>query len=986
MIRRGFNQDRQSFLKMLLLSSSIALATSAWAQDESEDQEEDGQQSSNAELDKVTILGSRIKRTDIAGAQPVIVIDNSQMTERGQLTVFDALSDLSVNNGFKFEGPESALFTPDVQTINLRGFGVGNTLTLINGRRIASYPAAYQSNTTVFNFGAIPVAAVERIEILATGASAIYGSDAVAGVVNIVLRSDVDDNTINFLYNTPTETKSNRDDIRVQFLTGKTFDRGSFSLAFEYQDREPINGGDLEQFDSQLDYPFGNGVLDRQILTLDWFRSAFGIFPRYREPIDITGAADGDAACAQANAPVEYAFREGAGNFCGHDDIADTNFRNEKEAYSIFLNGQMDVGDNGMQAFADFLYYTSESRSKDGDIIISEDILDVTAPDTIGFGFFDWYLAQRDFTEEELGREFGEFFEDESFSLSLGARGPLGSNHDWEVSVNRSEYTYESERPWWKWREVIDTFLGTWHGVGFFGDDWWSGGTLGENLGFGLGDPSNLYGSTNSAAVLNAIGTQTYGNDTSSSSINFSLTGDVTQMKYGPLSYALVLEYEDQDFEFIPDELIQQRAPTTDVNGDPITGLTGSGWYRLTGYQGEGDRQRYAVGGELRVPLHDTFTLNLAARFDDYDSGSTSFGSDITPSASFEWRPTRNLLVRGGYTESFRAPDMAQVFVSTGFFTSDFDFVSCYEQAALTDPNVPPPQEFDTGDCDSSTTFARRIGAQELGDEDPLDAETGFSEWLGFSWEIMDNLTFQADWSRVNLEDRVLQESTQELLDDEWECFRGNLSGARCDQVATRIIRQTDSTTGLSFIDEFNVTPFNQFEEEVDSLDLRLFYDLNTDFGSFSFVNEYTHLISHDQILEPGSPPIDLRDDPIQGGWDFRSRYNGSVTYRNGDFATTLTVFRRGTTTVRRCTSQTDGANRCTNGDHRVGPYITWNWTGQYNVNDNFAVRARVVNLFDQEPPVDDTHLFFDEPWYNIFVYSGAGIGRQVALEAEYSF
>lgn len=335
--------------RIALIAILAVFAGSVLAQD-SDEAEAEEEEAEAAQLQKFTVIGSRIKRSQAEGPAPVIIIDQNMMAERGYVTVFDALSDLTINSGFKFEGAEAALFTPDVQTINLRGFGVGQTLVLINGRRLANYPAAYQSDTTVFNFGAIPVAAIERIEILATGASAIYGSDAVAGVVNLILRSDIDYTTVNVLYGTPTETKSSRNDIRAQILTGKTFERGSFSLVLEYQNRDGITGGDFNQYDQNTDYPYGVGYKDRDTLTLDWWINYFGTglntdppFQsdlRYRDPALIL-ASSGEAACAGTQNGNEYFMRPEAGYACGYDGVRDLNFRNEKEAYSIFSTGSM---------------------------------------------------------------------------------------------------------------------------------------------------------------------------------------------------------------------------------------------------------------------------------------------------------------------------------------------------------------------------------------------------------------------------------------------------------------------------------------------------------------------------------------------------------------------------------------------------------------------------------------------------------------------
>jgi outer membrane receptor for ferrienterochelin and colicin len=164
MTRRG-KSGSTNFWQVSLLALALVFCGLAWAQEDTDEGD------SSADSEKITVTGSRIKRIGIDGPAPVMVIDQVQLAERGYTTVYEALQDLTINNGFKFEGAESALFTPDVQIINLRGFGVGTTLTLINGRPLANYPAAYQSNATVFSFGSIPIAAVERIEILSTGAN-----------------------------------------------------------------------------------------------------------------------------------------------------------------------------------------------------------------------------------------------------------------------------------------------------------------------------------------------------------------------------------------------------------------------------------------------------------------------------------------------------------------------------------------------------------------------------------------------------------------------------------------------------------------------------------------------------------------------------------------------------------------------------------------------------------------------------------------------
>lgn len=990
MTRRG-KSGSTNFWQVSILALALVFCGLAWAQEDNDEAD------SKANIEKIAVTGSRIKRIGIDGPAPVMVIDQAELSERGYTTVFEALQDLTINNGYKFEGPESALFTPDVQTINLRGFGVGTTLTLINGRRLTNYPAAYQSNATVFNYGSIPVAAVERIEILSQGASAIYGSDAVSGVVNIILRQDINGTTINALWGTPTETKATQRDLRFQLVNGKTFDRGSYTFTAEYLNREPILGSDYKKYDNQQqDYPYATennpGVYDRSLLTLDQFKSAFGIYPRYVDPAE-TFNTTGQAACDKAQGGLVYAYRPGAGYFCSdpNSGAPAVNFQNQKESFSTYFNGQLEVGDKGTELFTDILYYNSNAKSNNQWIGLSEDMLNLTQPDTVDFGFYNWYLVQELWNEQQTGLDLATHFHDQAWTAVFGARGTWGETQDWEVSANYSTATYKSAQPWLKWQETIDNMLGTWLGTSFFGDDWWSGGTLpGENLCFGLGNPDNEYGKPNDC-FKNAIGTTTYKNKSDDLYLQFTMNGDLMEMKSGPLAYAMVVEYEDQTLKYRPDALLQQAPPTTDANGDPIeTGLTGSGWYRLTGYNGDGDRQRWSIGGELSIPVLANVMVNLAGRFDHYDSGSTSFGGHFTPSANIEYRPISTLLLRAGYTSSFDAPDLAQVFVETGFYTAGIDYVQCEEVYKFANGTT---DGFNPNDCDSATLFAQRVGAQTFGGQ-PLDAETGDSYWVGFAWDILDDLNLTVDYTNMKLKQRVTQQSVQGLLDDSYACYIGQQpTSTTCDDLDLQIIRVDSPATGVSYIQDFFVTSINQYEEKGQFVDVGLTYNLSTEKGLFQFQADYNNVISHTVRLSPGSAALNLKSDPLSGGFDYRTSFVGSVTWTYEDFSTTFTGIYRGATTVFNCTSGTGGCVSNVTGENYlqtenwwVDSYVTFNWTASYNWTDQWLARVRLVNVFDEAPPKDQTMDFNNQPWYNIYSYSGAGIGRYAALELEYTF
>ena len=190
-------------MSLSLLTSSLLLAQAARAEAEQSVYNEDKTLTDQIEVDQVEnmdldesvqedeievikVTGSRINQTTLEGPLPVEIISADDMLKAGNMTVYDALQNLTQNTGSVTADENSNGFTPNAKVLNFRGLGPQYTLVLINGRRIANYPQAYNSNATVVNVNAVPMAAVERIEVVSTGASAIYGSDAAAAVINVI--------------------------------------------------------------------------------------------------------------------------------------------------------------------------------------------------------------------------------------------------------------------------------------------------------------------------------------------------------------------------------------------------------------------------------------------------------------------------------------------------------------------------------------------------------------------------------------------------------------------------------------------------------------------------------------------------------------------------------------------------------------------------------------------------------------------------------
>ena len=194
---------------------------------------------------RVEVTGSNIKRVDTEGPAPVTVLTREDIEQRGQTTVAEVLRSLPQAGGFTFDDQFTNSFAPGTAGIGLRNLGQNATLVLVNGRRVANYGFAQNVDLAFVDLNSIPLGAIERIEVLTDGASAIYGSDAIAGVVNIILRRDFKGTEVSAGYGVT--DKGDGNEIRANVIAGwgdLAKDRFNAMLVADYFHRDPINLGD----------------------------------------------------------------------------------------------------------------------------------------------------------------------------------------------------------------------------------------------------------------------------------------------------------------------------------------------------------------------------------------------------------------------------------------------------------------------------------------------------------------------------------------------------------------------------------------------------------------------------------------------------------------------------------------------------------------------------------------------------------------------
>lgn len=928
--RKSLGRDPLSFALASVLA--ITAAAPSFAQSST------SSGNSTTELDKVTVTGSRIKRTEVEGPAPVTVVTSADIEKQGFNTVYDALNTLSQFTGSVQNELSAGSFTQNASFLNLRGLGPGYQLVLINGRRAADYPLPYNGQSNAVNLASIPAAAIDRIEILSGGASAIYGSDAVAGVVNVILKTNFEGDTITVRGGTTTQ--GGGDSGRLQWIGGKTGSNWSVTYAFEALEREAIYASQRDFMDSYRDDPSVDPAdataVEGLRFTVNRGTGAIREWPAAGGLEEICGRF-GDYETFKSAPTVA------APNRCGYFGYPATQtIRNSDSSYSGYLYGTFDF-ESGLQAWTQLSVGHAEAKLASSTRFISSGAsLGITNHYDPQFGGTVGNV-QRIFTPSEVGSSGSQGnYVEKTFDLAFGLRGTIADRFDWDGTLSHARYTADDSFNWPVASKVRDFFYGP-----------------------RLGTHTNglpIY-RMNLDRMLNPVTPEEFASfssnyqnkaESETSQATFTLSGDLFELPAGPLAMATVLEAAQQKYEISPDYRLAQ-----DYTGnDGPMGRTATG--------GGGDRNRYAVGLEFSVPIFSTLKANLAGRYDKYDDASSVDGA-ATWMAGLEYRPVESLLLRASHSTSFRAPDMHYVFARpSGFFLNGaLDEYRCRRDGL---------NPLDNTECGSGTDYTYSIEGVREGNRN-LKEETGKSTTVGFVWDVMDQMSISVDYYNIELEGAVEDIAFSYLMRNEADCRLGqtrdgtpvNGASAACDYFRSLIGRDgINPVTGEDeYVVDYTSVPFNQANQKTSGIDASWKYKIDTDrYGDFDLGLSWTHVLKLEDQEFPGSGTRNVRDH-LQF-FNFRSRINWNATWSTDDWTTSVYGYRWGSL-----------PNWAETG--RIGSYVIWNANVTKKLTNKMSVGLYVNNVFDDYAPKDDT---FNS--YPFFWRAYSPIGREVFVQFEY--
>ncbi|VAW43786.1 TonB-dependent receptor [hydrothermal vent metagenome] len=688
-----------SAIKTALLTgfiASSAFGTAAFAQAENSDDE------SVEEQGKMTVTGTRIKRLDMETSVPVQVFDAEFIEASGAPTLQDFLFQSNIAGPGLFN--ENTTLSQQAGTANFdaRGFGSSYVVVLLNGRRLPGDPLGGGSAT---NINLVPLGAIERIEYLSDGASAIYGADAISGVVNIITKTGYDGANINLRFGTTSENDGEVSDISL--AVGGSSDKGSVTVAFNWAQQDDIDAGTRPLIRSAI---APDGTDGRSPTGLPGTFLDFGAGISYPDP----NCPDGSARPAQFTS---------LGEDCAFDFAPLYDAVPAQTRQSILATGDYQLSDNGT-AYGEFRFSRNVTEVRNG-----------AAP-----AFFDITGSQALIgVDAQLGTDL--FNSDSVFilrrSVDAGPRATDNTNTALSAVIGYS-YLFGNHEVDVSY-QAVDSEQNR---VGVGGQV--SISALEAAVASGLFDPTEFYDPNFYRVNGLTIATQrqAIGNE---DTLDLGMNG-FFELGFGnsDLGYAVGYQYKDQSFV--------DRADVASSTGDVAGGASSNG---------AGQSEVNSIYGELSFSPFEGVELGLAGRSDDYDWGndfSSGGDSQSTFRLSGSWRPTDNFMVRGSLGTGFKAPTLGNLFLGRSFgVTRAVDTQLC--NAAIADPGS------SQADIDNA---CRSLEIRSVSGGNPdLETEESDSYSFGMVFEPIDNLSFTVDYYNIEVNNKIGSLGVQEIIDNE---------------------------------------------------------------------------------------------------------------------------------------------------------------------------------------------------------------------------
>ncbi len=917
-------------IALAMTTGVVAFAGSAAAQEEPKT------------LDRIEVTGSNIPRTDTETASPVQVITREEIDRTGKTTIAEYLQTLTVDGQGSIPKTFGNGFAGGGAGISLRGLGAGSTLVLLNGRRIAPFGLADDGQKVFTDLSTIPLDAVERVDVLKDGASAIYGSDAIAGVVNIILRKDFNGVTVRGSYGISGDSDG---DTRKGSVTAGWGDLSTDGYNFFFtaeasksdgikmsdrKDRKWIGSGDLRRWGYAINHASGlAGFMNNGVAT----NSPVGAI---RDPNTL-----------------EYTYLEGCEQFTNVAPPGDPNggclwdvskFRDlapSEKFMNFFARGTFAINDNA-ELYTEFGYSKKETTFHNTPSAVSgtwgypggavvtgsgptQMTINAAHPDNVlgltgRIRYSAWDVGPR---TNNTDNEFMRFL--------AGVKGTAGA-WDYDVGYLHSQSDIVNKRDGFLVNSRVRTVLNDPNSpVG-----WWH---IGANAG------------ENSQALYDYISPTIEANgQTKLDTVDFKASRALMDLKGGALGLAFGAEYRRQTVKLVP---------TTFTDIGDIIGLGYSAY--------DGKEEVASAYAELNAPVLESLELSGALRFDSYKDGDNSF----TPKFGIKWKPAEWVALRATYAEGFRAPNPAEKTGQLAAFTTASDPIRCPGGNPYPGANPVPT-------CGSGT-----VGLITTGNTD-LKPEESKSYTVGLVFDPTSSTSITLDAWQIDRDNEINTESVGNSIAN-GRALRSD------DNLIVNGAEIPNTGTLLAVLSQY-INSTSTRVRGVD-LDVRQRFELGSA-GKLTLDLQWSHVTKFER--EDGDDKVEYAGthgncdvtncigtpkDRINFGatWDYNDNFTLSsvVNYRSGMKNVAFENDENGCAAI-----YTDDGPDAPHGC-RVDSFYTIDLSGRWSPAESWEVFGSIQNVTDRIAPLDPTT--YGAINYNPMDFDGA-IGRYYTLGVKYTF
>jgi iron complex outermembrane receptor protein len=610
---------------LLAISITMALAGAVSAEESKEIEEK---------IELIQVTGSYIKRTSADSAEPVQVLDRNFIQSTGATTISELIGKLAISSGAENQADSfTQASTQGTGNVNLRGLGLSSTLVLINGRRQTISGAITNDGSVFVDTSHIPVDAIEQIEVLKEGAASTYGSDAVAGVVNFILRKDFEGFEVNAGVSKVSD--SGQKDTDVGFLWGAEFDSTNIVISGHYLDRKPMTIADRPELGENAFSSLGNAFL----LYPTNFDGSFDM-----SPIVVPDGAYAGTYAPFENVPVSDCGQErlditvpqASGARCGFNYGPLYNLVNTETRTQLYANVSHYFSDDVMLS-ADLSWSSNE---------VKDNPQSPSYPD-LSFPFLGSWLPGNPFGTHAiwLGRPLGAGQdpalaprENDTFRASLNLSGGFDNGWDWDTALTYSKNVYTQYQ-----QDQIKSKLHAALNDGSFNP--FDRSSLNQSV---IDDMTHMTEAEKTTDLL---------------AFDAVIDGDLFDMPAGTVGFAAGIQARHEGFQVRTDEI---NEITFDVDGNPIpvdliflAGLS----------EVDEDRTSFALFAESIIPVSDSVELKAAIRYENLENDSS-----IDPKIAVRWQISEKLIMRASASTAFREASLSQQYAASATINGITDY------------------------------------------------------------------------------------------------------------------------------------------------------------------------------------------------------------------------------------------------------------------------------------------------------------------------